>query len=453
MTQASITFYGGAGEVTGSNFLVEMEGTRILIDCGLFQGCPTCGEKNAAPFPYDPASIDAVLLTHAHIDHGGRIPKLVKDGFTGTVISTPPTKELSALMFEDALEVMAEESRRGGAQALYGRDDIARALGRWEVVPYHKKFNVKNVGVSLRDAGHILGSAMVELTNDGGSVVFSGDLGNSPTPLLRDTEPLPKTDYIVMESVYGDREHETPAKRRGKLEDVIEETARADGALLISAFSLERMQEILYEIEHMAQERRIPHVPVVLDSPLGIKVTEIYKKYADYFNEDVRRAIEHGEDIFSFPQLRFTGTMEESRAIADMPSPKIIIAGSGMSAGGRVLYHEKRYLPEPRNTLLFVGYQAPGSLGREILEGARRVSIFGETVPVNARVESISGYSSHKDSEALLAFASQAADSVRAVYVVMGEPKASTFLAQRLRDYVGMNAFAPQAGETVTLEF
>ncbi len=454
MGKAVLGFLGGVESVTGSNFLFTPDGEKsILIDCGMFQGTKVAEDENHKPFSFAPESISTLLVTHAHIDHIGRIPKLVKDGFRGKIYSTPPTKDLAEFMLSDSIGVLSKEARRDGVPLIYDEGDVSQAMRLWEAVPYHEPITIGSLSIVFRDAGHILGSAMVEITLGGKKIIFTGDLGNSPAPLLPDTERVSDADYLVMESVYGDRVHEGRDERRDKLEDVIEETMLSGGTLMIPAFSLERTQEILFEIENMVEHSRIPLVPVFLDSPLAIKVTAVYKKYSNYFNTKAREIIRNGDGIFQFPQLIMTDTTAESKRIYEASEKKIIIAGSGMSNGGRILHHEKRYLPDPKSTLLLIGYQAPGSLGRVLQDGARFVTIMGEHIPVRARMVNISGYSAHKDSEGLLDFVAQTADTVKKVFVVMGEPKASLTLVQRIRDYLGVDAVAPKVGEQVELEF
>jgi metallo-beta-lactamase family protein len=453
-----ITFAGGAGSVTGANFLLEtltgQNDVKVLIDCGLFQGDAENEKKNELAFPYDPVTIDALFVTHGHLDHIGRIPVLVKQGFTGPIYSTPPTKDIADLSFHDSLGIMTKEQRdQDGEKLSFDSADLKAALRQWQTVPYHEPITIGPLTIVFRDAGHILGSAMVELMLDGRKIVFTGDLGNSPTPLLPDTERVTDADYLVMESVYGDRNHEDRGDRRDNLEDVIEETMRAGGTLVIPAFSIERTQEILYEVEQMMENSRIPLVPVFIDSPLAIAITKLYKKYSDYLNEKVRHEITGGDVLFGFPQLKLTTSTEESKAILKSAPRKIIIAGSGMSTGGRVIHHEKAYLPDAKSTLLLIGYQSVGTLGRIIQDGAKFVKILGSEVPIRARVVNIRGYSSHKDSDGLLDFVAASARTLKLVLVAMGEPKASLFLVQRIRDYFGLNARAPEAGEEVILSW
>ena len=444
--------------MTGSNFLLEFvdepKVIRVLIDCGMFQGSRVGEEKNRELFPFNPASIDFLLVTHAHIDHTGRIPKLTRDGFKGAIYSTHPTKDIAGLMLEDSLGVLEKEAREDNEKPFYESKDIESALSRWQGIDYHEVLTLgENIKVRFLDAGHTLGSSVVEFTYNEKKIVFSGDLGNSPAPLLRNAEVVTDATYLVIESVYGDRKHEHREERKQKLEDAIEDTMRRGGTLMIPAFSLERTQEILYEIEELMKNERIPLVPVFVDSPLAIKVTGIYKKYDSYFNKEVRYIINSGDEIFQFSQLHLTMETKESIAINDVPAPKIIIAGSGMSNGGRILHHEKRYLSNMANTLLLVGYQAVNTLGRRLQEGEKRVKIHGDDIEVRADIVTIHGYSGHMDSEGLLTYVASSADSLKKVFVVMGEPKSTMFFVQRVRDYLGIYATAPELGDNVELEF
>lgn len=453
---AQLTFCGGAKNPTGSNFLFEAGSQRILVDCGFYQGERINEDINRQDFPYDPKEIDILLVTHAHLDHIGRIPKLIKEGFKGKIFSTGPTKEISKAMLIDSMRVLEREAKRHGYHPMYAREDVTKIIRKWKTVEYNEALPIGDtIHVEFLDAGHILGSAIVVIEYNNERIAFTGDLGNTPAPILNETEIPKKVRYLVTESVYGDRNHEDREGRREILKHIVSKTIARGGTVMIPAFSIERTQEVLYELNHLVEQGDMDPVPVFLDSPLAIEVTKTYRKYMKTLNEHVQTHLRHGDDVFDFPLLRFTKSHNESLAIDDIEGPKIIIAGSGMSNGGRILRHEQKHLPDARNTLLIIGYQAVGTLGRELQDGAKKVTIDNEEVSVKAEIASIRGYSAHKDSEGLLDFVDGVAEegSLEQVFVVLGEPKSSLFLVQKIRDYLDVPALTPNDLETFTLDF
>jgi len=483
MQNPKLIFYGGVGTTTGANIMLQYGGKNILVDCGLLQGTKFAEDKNFESFKYNPVEVDFLLITHAHMDHIGKIPKLVRDGFRGKIISTLETMELALPMLRDALKVMQVRHR---GKVLFEENDILNALTLWQGEQYEKEIELfENCNLKMQDAGHILGSAIINVSCGVGkekiTIAFTGDLGNSPSPLLPDTE-LPKgVDYIVMESVYGDRNHESKEERRNKLKEAILSGIKKNGTMVIPAFSIERTQVLLYEINNMIEDKEIPEIPVFLDSPLALKVTAIYKKYKKDFKESVKEEIKKGDDIFNFPNLHIVGTTEESREIEKTVGAKIILAGSGMSEGGRVVNHEAHYLPDSNATIILVGYQSVGTLGRKLEDGAKEITpptppyikggqdreqfYHNQKIKVRAKIQKIEGYSSHKDSEHLLEFVEKVnipplappqsggeeKNKLKKVFVIMGEPKSSLFLTQRIRDYLDIDAIYPEEGKEYEL--
>ena len=425
----------------------------MLIDCGIEQGAEVSAADTHGPFPYDVKTIDALVVTHAHLDHVGRIPKLVRDGFRGKIYMTPPTRDLAELILRDSAGILAADAERRGTPPLYEAKDVDAALALVETLEYHvEKETAPGLSIYLRNTGHILGSCSVRIKDeDGTTVALTGDIGNPPSPLLPDWEPIPDADALVMESVYGDRVHPERKQRVELLKDALALAIKRGGTILIPAFSLERTQLMLYELSNFFEAGTLPKIPVFLDSPLAIHVTDVYEKWGPtYFKLETEDEMKREGSIFEFPFLKKTSSREESVTIAKVPNPKIIIAGAGMSHGGRIGGWETRYLPDPTTTLFIVGYQAPGSPGRRLKDGASRVRLNGQDVSVRAKIELMEGWSAHADRDELMKFAESALAEKRpkAIFTAIGEPSAERFLAQRIHDYLGGNAIVPEFGQT-----
>lgn len=433
-----VSFHGGARQVTGACYLLETARTKALIDCGLFQGGEECADLNFESFKFSPQEVDALFVTHAHLDHIGRIPKFVRQGFLGKIYSTPPTRELARLILEDARSLAARENR-----ALYDAEDIEKTFQLWEEIPYHKKITVGDMVISLADAGHILGSSFVEIFAERKHFLFTGDIGNIPSPLLPPPEQFRDIEYLVIESTYGSRSHEGEEERALLLERAIEDTASRKGTLMIPAFATERTQDILYLLNEMLLFKRIPEMPVFVDAPLAIRATAVFEKYPEYYRQEIRELFREHPHLFKFKKLKFTETVEESKRINDVPPPKIILAGSGMMQGGRILHHLRRYLSDPNSLLLVTGYQAAGSLGRRLLDGTDSVKISGEEISIRAEIRKINGFSAHADNPQLFSFVESTRDALKRVFVVQGEEAEALHFMQEVKDRLGVEAGAP----------
>ncbi|MFT5281150.1 MAG: metallo-beta-lactamase family protein [Flavobacteriaceae bacterium] len=457
MKKLTITFAGGAGAVTGANFHFNDGEQQYIVDCGMAQGIADTDERNWEPFPYDAKQAKTLFITHAHTDHIGRIPKIVHDGFSGRIISTPATRDIARIMLEDTARLLKNGCEDRGQAFLidmYSRATIDRAFELWDVREYHDVFSVGDMQVKFLDAGHILGSAMVKLSYGDTNILCTGDLGNSPSPLLRDTEKVEDIDYMLIETVYGNRNHEDTKERYNKLKHFLVENEKNKGVLMMPLFSLERTQEILFEINTMIEKGELAPIDIYLDSPLSIKLTEIYRSYGRYFNESAQKILktDRDGDLFDFPGLAQTMKSVESKQILYDKPPKVIMAGSGMSSGGRIIHHEKAYLSDSNNTLLMMGYQAVGTMGRLLEEGVSSVEIHHATIPVRAKIDKIDGYSGHKDMDRLLEFVEDSEKRLKKVFCVLGEPKASLFFAQRVRDYLNVKSYVPEHAEVIEIE-
>jgi len=455
-------FCGGAGVVTGANYLLETGTSRILVDCGLFQGPKELEAKNAEKFTYDPKTIEAVIITHSHLDHIGRLPQLIAGGFRGKIFATPPTIDFTRLILEDSVKILMEKAEHAGVVPLFGQQEVEQVMEHFVPVDYYQKTKaVKDISFTYHEAGHILGSAVVEVEVDDKKIIFSGDLGNPPVPLLREPDFLGEADYIILESTYGDRNHEPAATCQEVVENAIEDTVASGGVLMIPSFAMERTQQLLYHLNNLAENHRIPRLPIFIDSPLAIKITQVYKKYPQYYNKEAILNLDSGDDIFKFPGLEFTEASKDSKKINNVPPPKVIIAGSGMSQGGRIMHHELLYLSDPKNILLLITYQAEGTLGRKISEGAKRVEILDREVEIKAKIERLSGYSAHADQQFLMNWVKHfkkthqigqnGGRGLKKIFVVQGEEGSSKTLAGLIRDELGIESYIPRLGETVDL--
>jgi len=433
-----LSFYGGAREVTGACYLLETPKTKVLVDCGLFQGCEECPDLNFDKFKFDPEGVQALFVTHAHVDHIGRIPKLVREGFGGAIYSTAPTKDLARLLLEDEYSVFTREH-----QELFSLDNLERAMGLWQEIPYGQIVKIGEMEVRFMNAGHILGSSLVEIKAEGKRILFSGDLGNAPSVLLPPPDAVSGIEYLIIESAYGNKEHEPPDERILKLERAVEDAASRGGTLMIPAFATERTQDILHLFNEMLLFKRIPELPVFVDSPLAIRATKVFEQYPGYYKQDIQELYLKHPNLFKFKKLRLTESVEESKAINDVKPPKVIIAGSGMMQGGRILHHARRYLSDPKSILLFIGYQTAGSIGRRLIDGEKVIKIFGEEIPVEAEIRKINGFSAHADNPQLFAFVKSNKDTLERVFVVQGEEAQAMHLMQAIKDRLGIKAYAP----------
>ena len=466
-----LTFLGAAGTVTGSKFLVETEAARFLIDCGLFQGAKEWRLRNWEALPLEPDQIDFVLLTHAHLDHSGYLPRLVAGGFRGPVYCTAATADLCGLLLPDSGYLQEEDARyanRRGyskhdpALPLYTKLQAEQALERFEPVEYQKTIEpAAGLRVRWRDAGHLLGSAFLELELKlgGGTVrlVCSGDVGRREIPLLRDPEQPSAADLLLLESTYGGRRHpgneprQAQALRLEELAEVINSTVSGGGTVVIPSFAIGRTQHLLYSLRELEGERRIPQLPIYVDSPMATDATGIYRRHKELFDRETQKLLLENEGPMRCARLTFTPSTEASKQINNQVYPSIIIAASGMAAGGRVLHHLKYKLPDPKHTVAFVGFQAEGTRGRALVEGAREIKIHGEQIPVRARVVNLDGFSAHADSHELVAWLGRLSAAPRATYLVHGEARARAALSDQIQAELGWKVFEPGYGEAIGL--
>jgi metallo-beta-lactamase family protein len=465
---AKLHFLGANRQVTGSRYCLETRRSRVMVDCGMFQERPF-ESRNWEDTAIPPASIDAMVLTHAHIDHCGLIPRLVRNGFQAPIHCTPPTAELTEVMLRDAAHIQGEDveykikrHRKEGRvdvkepQPLFDDRDVDRTIPLLQSAAYDRRVEVtKDISVTFREAGHILGSAMLdfEIVEDERTlrVVFSGDIGQRGKPILQDPTQFSAADYVVMESTYGDRDHEQAGDILGQLERVIQSTLSAGGNVVIPTFAVERAQELLYFLSQLVHAQRIPLVPVYVDSPMAADVTNIFQRHRDRFDEDMWKRIQQSVPPLDFPGLVFSRTTEESKAINGDRRPAIILSTAGMCNAGRIKHHLRQNLPNPRSTILFVGFQAQGTLGRQILDGKPEVRIHNRMCPVRAKVDKIYGFSGHADRAGLLHWASGFEKPPRRVFLTHGEESAAESLAAELRAVHQWDVLIPHYASTTDL--
>lgn len=472
-----VTFCGATKTVTGSNFLVEGAGKKFLVDCGLYQGGAKDEIKNEEPFPYDINEIDFMLLTHAHIDHSGRIPKLYKEGYRNPIYATNATCDLCAIMLPDSGHIQETETewknrkriRRGEEELvpIYDAETAAKSLELFKGEPYNQIIELDDdIHVRFNDAGHMLGSSTIEIwireNGENKKIVFSGDLGNNDIPLLAEPTMIQDADFLVMESTYGNRLHIKNESKAETFINIVTDTIKNGGTVVIPSFAVGRTQEILYELNKIKDseddspefERKyilLMNTPVYVDSPLAISATEVFKENMDLFDKETQELIKRGDNPLEFPGLKFTQTVEESKALNESDESAIIISASGMCEVGRIKHHLKHNIWNPKNTILFVGYQAPGTLGRKIVDGAKTVKIFGEEVAVNARVEYIEGYSGHADQAGLLHFVDSFVKKPNHIFLVHGEEESQKVLRDKINENFDLPVSIPDYCESFDL--
>src|SRR3989344_608872 len=446
----SIKFIGATGMVTGSSYLVTTAQTKFLVDCGLYQGDDAADRKNYQPFPYNPKELDFVISTHSHLDHCGLIPKLVRNGFRGKIYSTPSTRELAEALLTDAAHIQEHGATEKQIETLFIKADVDQALSQFETHAYNQTFISGNIKICFQDAGHILGSAITEIWVEDKKLVFSGDLGNSPVPIMRDPTPIAEADYVICESTYGDRLHEPPTNREKKLLAAIRYAKQHHAKLIIPAFALERSQDLLYTLNLFRNTNQIPKIPIILDRPLAIKVTKIYKKYTKLFDETFQQYLKTDQDLFDFPGFSQTNTVEESKTINDLSGEAVIISGSRMADGGPAQHHLLHQLGRPENQVLFVGFCTPGTLGRKLISGATRVRIRDKSVSVRAKISSLNAFSAHADQKGLLAWLS-GFNTNPTVILTHGEDLARQTLQGKVTRQLKRQVIVPKAGQIVKL--
>jgi len=464
-----LQFLGAAQNVTGSRHLLQANGTRILIDCGLYQE-RHFKSRNWEPFEVPPESIDAVLLTHAHLDHCGLLPKLSKEGFKGKIYGTSATGEIAQIILMDSAKLQEEDAQykrkrheREGRKGpypevpLYTIADVEACCPLFSPVKYKQAVNIGDgLEATFFDAGHVLGSSIIRIkasvNGEERTILFSGDMGRPDRPIVQDPTFFQQADYILIESTYGDRVHKGKEDTKKMIAEAINSTKKAGGNIIIPSFALERSQELLYYINELMLEDAIPHLPVFLDSPMAANITKVFQKHRELFDEEMTEHIRHNESPFKFPELKITGTSDESKAINHRKDTVIIIAGSGMCTGGRIKHHLVNNITDHKNTIMFIGYQAVGTLGRLIVDGRKEVRILGQEYPVNARIARINGFSAHADKEELFNWLSKLKKPPRKLFIVHGESESAQHFGDYIRKKTGWQVVVPDYKDEVILD-
>ena len=464
-----IQFWGAARTVTGTMHLLTINGRRLLLDCGLYQGKRDEANERNSQLPFDAKSIDACVLSHAHMDHSGTLPVLTKSGFEGHIYCTSATRDLAAVMLRDSAHIQESDAEylnkrraeegRPPIKPIYTEADAMHAIQHFVAFEYHRTFEpIPGVRVTFRDAGHILGSAEVVIDYEENKkkrrLVFTGDLGRKHLPILRDPESVEETDILITEGTYGGRQHAPIEDARGELAQIIVDSYERKGIVIIPAFAVGRTQEVVYDLQHLVNENRIPDLPVYVDSPLAMNVTEVFRMHPECYDDEIRKFIDTDPDgnAFGWPRMTYVRDTEASKALNDRQEPSVIIAASGMCEAGRVLHHLKHHIEDPHTTVLFVGYQAENTLGRKILDKWERVKIFGEEFEVRAQVKKLEGYSGHGDHNDLVGFAREMIRRPARTFVVHAEMEAAQALQKGLQGIGLKDVTIPDRGDKVIIE-
>lgn len=465
-----LSFLGAAQMVTGSNYLITTKNHNIIIDCGMFQGNKETEKMNFRELPYDPTSIDIMILTHAHIDHSGRIPKLVKDGFRGRILSTKATYDLCGIMLLDSAKIQESDAewdnkkrQRAGQsliEPLYTSEDAEQSLKYFEPYLYNQRVDINGeISIRFKDAGHILGSSILEIwiTEEGKTtkLVFSGDLGMPNRPIIKDPEYIEDADYLILESTYGDTFHPPLKESAQQMIDIINKTAKRGGTVLIPSFAVGRTQELIYELNEYYEYSKVEEymkVPIYIDSPMAVNATEVFQKNSGTFDQATQDLILSGDNPFAFSNLHYIKSQEESMALNKSNYPKVIISASGMATAGRIRHHLKHNLWDPKNSLIFVGYQAEGTLGRILLDGVKRVKLLGEEVNVALEIYDLEGFSGHADQRVLLDWLNNFTKKPKKVFLVHGEIEASTALANEIENKFNIKTIIPTLGSSYKID-